>query len=109
MAEKKPKKLDWMKIKPAELEKIVLDLHKKGETPAKIGIILRDKYGVPKAKLLSKRVTRILKDAGAKVKTEKEAMQEKIDALNRHIEKNIHDQSAKRRLIKQLWALKKAK
>lgn len=66
------KKPDWVKMKPAELEKIVVDLYKEGVSSAKIGLILRDKYGVPKAKLLGKRITKILKDAKTKLRYEKE-------------------------------------
>lgn len=104
---KEPKKSDWMKMKPAELEKIVVELYKKGESTAKIGLVLRDKYGIPKAKLLGKKLTKILIDAKVPVKSEKEAAQKKIDVLNKHIEKNKHDQPARKKLAKQLWAIKK--
>lgn len=101
------KKPDWVKMKAAELEKIVVDLYKQGETTAKIGLILRDKYGIPKAKLLGKKITKILINAKVNIKSDRERVQAGIDVLNRHIEKNKHDQSAKKRLMKQNWALKK--
>ena len=100
-------KLDWMKTKPAELEKIVVDLAKQGETPAKIGIILRDKHGIPKAKLLGKKITKILKDNKLPVKNEKESVQDKIKNLEGHIAKNKKDNSAKKALTKDLWILRK--
>lgn len=106
--EKEIKKTDWIKIKPAELEKIVLDLHQKGETPARIGLTLRDKYGIPKAKLLGKRIAEILVNAKMTPPSEKSSIQARIDCLNRHIEKNKHDQSAKKKLAKELWAIKRA-
>lgn len=103
------KKPDWVKIKPAEVEKLIVELGKSGETPAKIGVALRDKHGVPKAKLFGKRISQVLKESKIKVVPEKELIQNKINALNKHMEKNKHDQSAKKKLIKQLWALKRAK
>lgn len=104
---KEIKKSDWVKMKQSELEKIVVDLYKQGESQAKIGLILRDKYGVPKAKLLGRRITKILQDAKIPVRSEKEAVDKKVLNLNRHLEKNKHDQPAKRQLVKQLWALKR--
>lgn len=106
--ETEKKKPDWVKIKPAEVEKLIVELGKSGETPAKIGIALRDKHGVPKAKLFGKRISEVLKESKIKIIPEKELIQNKIDVLNKHMEKNKHDQSAKKRLIKQLWALKRA-
>ncbi|MEM4259150.1 MAG: hypothetical protein QXS38_00080 [Candidatus Pacearchaeota archaeon] len=108
--EEKPKEIkkpDWIKIKPAELEKIVVDLYKEGKNAAAIGLILRDKYGIPKAKLLGKRITEILKDAKIKLRSEKDIIAQKIELLKKHIEKNKHDQPAKKKLVKELWAIKK--
>ncbi len=108
MTEEEIKKTDWVKIKPAELEKIVVELCKQGESPAKIGLILRDKYGIPKAKLLGKKIEKILTNAKIPVKSKKEAVQDRIELLNRHLEKNKHDQPAKKKLAKELWAVKRA-
>lgn len=106
--EEETKKPDWVKMKSAELEKIVVDLYKEGSSLAKVGLILRDKYGIPKAKLLGKRIAEILKDAKVKLRYKKEKIQAKIESINKHIEKNKHDQPAKKQLVKQLWALKGA-
>ena len=104
---KEIKKLDWMKMKPAELEKIVVELYKQGESLSKIGLILRDKYGIPKAKLLGRKIKQVLLDAKIHIMPEKEIAQKKIDMLNKHIEKNKHDQPTRKKLAKQLWAIKK--
>jgi small subunit ribosomal protein S15 len=103
---KEIKKSDWIKIKPAELEKIVVDLYKQGESAAKIGLVLRDKYGVPKAKLLGKRITKILQDAKVSLRSKKDIVTKRMDSLNKHIASNKHDQPARKQLVKQLWALK---
>lgn len=103
--EKKSGKPSWVKMKPAELEKIVVDLAKDGESPAKIGLILRDKYGIPKAKLLGKKVVQILKENGIDYKSEEKILDEKVSNLKEHIGKNKHDHSSTRALTKKLWDL----
>ena len=50
----------WVKMKLAEMEKIVVDLAGEGKSPAQIGLVLRDKYGIPKAKLVGKGIREIL-------------------------------------------------
>ena len=99
----KSSKPSWVKMKPAELEKIVVELAKKGESPAKIGLILRDKYGIPRSKLLGKKVTHILKEKSVEHEGEKEVVDKKIGTLKTHINKNKHDYSASRALTKRLW------
>lgn len=106
MAEVKP---DWVKMKLPELEKIVVELAKAGESPAKIGIILRDKHGVPKAKLVGKRILQILKEKGIEVKSEKQNLQDSMKNLGEHIAKNKHDYNAKKSLAKKLWTVAKLK
>ena len=107
MTEEETKKADWVKMKPAELEKVVVELYKQGEPIAKIGLVLRDKYGIPKAKLLGKKIKEILEEAKVTIRSDAEIIQKRIDTLNKHIEKNKHDQPAKKKLVKDLWALKR--
>lgn len=95
------------KLKPEELEKIVADLANKGETPAKIGLILRDKHSIPKLKLLGKKITQTLKQANAPIMTEKQIVEKNINVLKEHIKKNKKDHAAKRSLTKKLWAIQK--
>lgn len=106
--EKEAKKPEWVKLRPAEVEKIVIELYKNGESSAKIGSILRDKHGVPKAKALGKRVLDIIRAEKLEVKLQKEVIKKQMEALNLHISKNKHDQSAKKKLVKYIWALKRA-
>lgn len=100
-------KSDWMKVKPAELEKLIVGLHKEGNSPAKIGLILRDKHGIPKSKLIGKKVVQVLKENKISHITEKQNMQNKIAALEAHISVNKHDYTSKRSLSKSLWSVKK--
>lgn len=101
-------KPSWIKMKSAELEKIIIDLAKKGETPAGIGLILRDKYGVPKAKLLGKRVCQILDEKEIDYQVEVKIVQDRVDNLKKHLASNKHDHPASRALTKKLWVIHKA-
>lgn len=40
----------WIKYEKDEIEKLILKLAKEGHNNAKIGIILRDQYGIPKVR-----------------------------------------------------------
>jgi len=101
-------KAEWVKMKPHEAEAIILDLHKSGNSPEKIGIILRDKHGIPKAKLLlGKRISKVLEEKKLAIPSEKSQVQGKISILEKHIAKNKHDHPAKRSLTKKLWIVKK--
>jgi small subunit ribosomal protein S15 len=95
----------WVKMKPAELEKIVVELGKKGEPPAKIGLILRDTHGVPKSKLFSKKITQILDENKVSYIKDKDVIVAKTEKLKEHIKKNKHDHCASRALTKELWAI----
>ena len=87
------------------MEKIVVELAKKGETPAKIGLILRDSYGIPKSKLFGKRISEILNEKGVGYKSEKNILEENINALRDYTRKHKHDFCASRALTKKLWKI----
>jgi len=106
-SEKVVAKSNWIKMKPLELEKIVVELANQGESPAKIGLVLRDKHGIPKAKLFGKRISQILKEKGVKYPDEKSIFEARVNKLNAHIKKNKHDYPASRALTKNLWVLNK--
>ena len=52
--ESKTVKPSWIKTSQKELENLVIELAKEGKTPAQIGLVLRDKHGIPKTRLLGK-------------------------------------------------------
>lgn len=63
---KQPK---WVEYSLSELEALTVKLAKKGETSSNIGVILRDQYGIPNVKQITKkRVTQMLE--GKKIKKE---------------------------------------
>jgi small subunit ribosomal protein S15 len=100
-------KPEWMKMSAKEVEKLIVDLGKEGNTPEKIGLILRDKHGIPKAKLLGKKISTVLKNAGVKYDTLKEVQQKRIASLENHIKSHQHDTSAKRSHAKRMWVVYK--
>lgn len=107
--EAKQTKPNWVKMKPKEMEEIIISLHKEGNSPNQIGTILRDKHGIPKAKLFGKRISKILAENNLNVKSEKSFLEEKIKAIEAHILKNKHDYTAKKSLSKKQWTIRKLK
>lgn len=100
---------DWIKLKPKEIESLIIDLAKQGNPPVKIGLLLRDKHGIPKSKALTgKRIKKILEDSKIKYEKEKEIIEKKIERLRKHFELNKHDYCSQRALAKTLWAVHKA-
>ena len=57
----------WCKYGPEEVEAFVVKLAKEGQTPSKIGVTLRDQYGIPLVKSVSgKSIKKILVEADLK-------------------------------------------
>ena len=52
----------WLKYTKEEVKAIVLKLADKGLTAEKIGLTLRDQYGIPKAKIYNLKISKILKE-----------------------------------------------
>lgn len=103
--EKAAAKPSWVKMKRADVENLIIELAKKGNSPAKIGLLLRDLHGVPKAKVFDLKIADFLRKKGINYEDEKKIVDEKIGMLKMHIEKNKHDHTATRALTKQLWVL----
>lgn len=89
----------WIEHSPKEIEKIMVNLAKKGESPSKIGIILRDQYGIPLVKYVNKKkLTKILEDNGIKSEIPEDMMNllRGVVKLDRHNTENHKDMSGKR-------------
>jgi len=93
-------KPSWLKLKPEEIEEIVLKLAKQDINSAKIGLILRDSYGIPSIKAITgKKIQKILAEKNIeKSPLEIIALKKRINALKKHLEKNRKDKKAKRGL-----------
>ena len=89
----------WVEPSPKDLEAIIIKLAKKGESPSKIGVILRDQYGVPFVKTQTdKKITQILVDNGIKPEIPEDLMNLLSRAVNldKHNTANHKDMGSKR-------------
>jgi small subunit ribosomal protein S15 len=95
------KKYSWTRYKPREIELLVIKLSKEGNPPSQIGLILRDVYGIPDTKSLTKKnITDILKAKNLlpKVPENLTNLIRKAIALRKHMGLNKKDEGAKRGL-----------
>jgi len=90
----------WLKLSEKEVEGIVVDLAKQGMTPVRIGLVLRDSYGVPSVKAVtSKKIQKILEEHNIKTQAQDiTALEKRAAVLKKHLEKNKKDSTARRGL-----------
>jgi small subunit ribosomal protein S15 len=91
----------WCRYTVEEVEALIMKLAKEGHPPSKIGIILRDQYGIPLAKpITGKSVTQILKERklASTLPEDLENLLRKATRLHVHFDKNKADLSNKRAL-----------
>ena len=92
---------DWVPLKEKEIENLILELHKEGNSTSRIGIILRDMHGVPGTKAaIGKKVSRILEDGGVsrKLPEDLESLLKKAVRMHTHMKENHKDLHNKRQL-----------
>ena len=92
----------WIRYKPKEIELLIVKLAKEGNTPSQIGLHLRDTYGIPNARLISKKsVSKILegKKLLKKLPEDLTSLLRRIVDLQKHIETNNKDKVARRGLL----------
>jgi small subunit ribosomal protein S15 len=94
----KPEKPYWLKLQSKEIEELIVKLAKQELPSAKIGLVLRDTYGIPSTKAaIGKKIQQVLKENKISVADENTiALEKKHAKLNKHIEKNKQDKVAKR-------------
>ncbi len=103
---KKPmqKTATWVKLKPDEVEEIIVKLAKKGHPSSEIGLILRDQYGVPSIRIkelqMEERIARIMKKHKVYPPFPEDMFNllKKAVTLTAHMEKNKRDYTSKRGL-----------
>ena len=91
----------WSNTDTAAIEKIIVDLRKEGTSSSKIGLVLRDKYGVPDVKLVTgKRIGDILKEnkMATEIPEDLRDLMKKALGLRKHLEENKKDLHNKRQL-----------
>ncbi len=102
---KKPAKKtapSWIRYKAKEVELLIAKLAKDGKSPSKIGVILRDTYGIPNVlALCGKSISSILKEKKllTEVPEDLTALFRRYADVKKHIETNKHDETAAHGLI----------
>jgi len=92
---------EWSDVSKEELEKTIMKLHDTGMSPSRIGLTLRDQYGVPNAKLvLGKSITGFLRDnnALADIPEDLTNLMRKALHVRKHLKANKRDVHNKRAL-----------
>jgi small subunit ribosomal protein S15 len=88
----------WLKYKSKEVELLIVKYAKEGKNPSQIGIFLRDEYGIPDVKLVTKRsITQVLKDKKLlkEIPEDLMALIRKAVLIRKHMEENKKDMPAK--------------
>ena len=92
---------EWSDVSKEELEKTIMKLHDTGMAPSRIGLTLRDQYGVPNAKLvIGNSITGFLKDNNAlgDIPEDLTNLMRKALHVRKHIKANKKDVHNKRAL-----------
>ena len=91
----------WANRDQKAIEKVIMDLRKEGMPSSRIGLILRDRYGVPDVKLITgKRIEQILTEKGMQpgIPQDLRNLIEKALGLRKHLAENKNDLHNKRQL-----------
>jgi len=84
------------------LEFLILKLAKEGKSPSQIGMMLRDTYGIPSTRVITKkRITNILKEKKIlpEIPEDLMALIKKSVLITKHLKENSKDETAKRGLV----------
>ncbi len=91
----------WVRVKPKEVELLIVKLAKEGKTASQIGLHLRDSYGVPDVRTISKRkIGQILEEKKLQPKLPEDmtSLIKRSIVIRKHIGTNKKDITAKRGL-----------
>lgn len=110
MATTKTQKLEkptWLKLTDEEVKALILKLAEKGLTSEKIGLVLRDQYGIPRTKIYGFKIKEVLGE-----KFEEPTiinLEKRVEKIINHYKKNKQDKKAERSLMITKAKLKKRK
>lgn len=91
----------WIDKTPSEIEELVVELVEDGNPPSRIGVILRDQYGIPSVKeVLGKSVLDIIRDHDLEpdIPEDLKNMMREAVKLRNHLDKHSTDVRSRRRL-----------
>ena len=89
----------WCRYTSEEVEALVVKLAREGNSPSRIGVVLRDQYGIPLVKtIVGKGIAEILKEnnLGPAIPEDLEALLRKAARLRTHLERSRTDKYNKR-------------
>jgi small subunit ribosomal protein S15 len=86
----------WLKYSEDEVKSIIIKLANKGFTSEKIGLILRDQYGIPKVKVYNLKIKKVLEEKDKFEEPTIINLKKKTEKLESHLKLNKHDQTGKR-------------
>lgn len=92
---------EWIEKNPSEIEELVVDLAEEGNSPSKIGLLLRDQYGIPRVnEILDKSIIEILEshDLEPDIPEELLNLMRKAVQMRKHLDKNPKDVRSQRSL-----------
>jgi ribosomal protein S15P/S13E len=101
----KQEKPVWLKYSEEEVKALILKLADKNLSAEKIGLVLRDSYGIPKVSLYGLKIKSVLKDKFTEPTVI--SLEKKVQKLDSHTQKNKQDKKALRSLIINKAKLKK--
>lgn len=101
------KKPIWLKYTKEEIKAIILKLSNKELTAEKIGLILKDQYGIPNVKLYNLKIKEIMGDKFSEPSIIN--LEKRMKRIIKHFSSNKQDKKAGRSLIIVKSKLKKKK
>ncbi len=104
---KKIEKPVWLKYTENEVKAIILKLADKELSTEKIGLVLRDQYGIPKTKLFNIKISKVLKEKNKFQEPTLLNLQKKLEKIKEHYKKNKQDKKSERSLMITKAKLKK--
>ncbi len=96
--EQKLEKPLWVKLSLEEVEAIAIKLAGEGHTSEKIGLILRDQYGIPSTRIFGKKLGKILKEKNVYKDANLANVEQKHLRIKTHLQKHHTDRKSKRAL-----------
>lgn len=91
----------WVNYDEQEIVDLVVKLRENGNSPAEIGLKLRDEYGIPSVReLTGRKITEVLEDEGLApdIPEDLQNLMEKAESIKDHVEDNPTDDQAERQL-----------
>jgi small subunit ribosomal protein S15 len=102
---------EWIDLTPEEVEKRIIELYNEGYEPSTIGMILRDRYGVPSVRQVTgKKLVKLLKEKGFEIEYPEDlkALIKKALNLRKHLEvhkKDFHNKRGLQLIEAKIWRL----